>query len=59
MHALEVIVSRNAHAAGREAAHAALDKQVGTVTAISYANLEEPADLDRFFAAGWNRGMEE
>lgn len=62
MHSLDVIIMKNARAAGREAAHAHNDNtEAGDiiVRGASYAQQEEPRSTDRAFTAGWNAGKQE
>jgi len=62
MHSLEVIISKNAKAAGREAGHAVNDGDHETAKKIAAAALEDEIVLVNYsktFLAGYWRGRKE
>lgn len=66
MHSLDVIILKNARAAGREAAHAHNDQTLKgdeIVLGSAYAQAEERDRfgniVERAFTAGWNAGKQE
>ena len=58
MHSLEVIIKRNAEAAGRELGHAVNDQDDALARRIDFAN-RVYAILYRPYFHGYNRGREE
>ena len=59
MHCLEVIIKRNAQAAGRELGHAVNDEDDVLARRIKLANLLYAIVYRRAYFHGYNRGREE
>jgi len=60
MHALEIIITKNAERAGREVAHLTTDRQPGTTEWIKLAMIPDPftPEWDAFYR-GYRRGIVE
>jgi hypothetical protein len=59
MHGLDIIIRRNAEAAGREEAHARNDGDIGTADAILTASLTDGAKAVESYERGYSRGRQE